>query len=110
MAAQRRDAIGNQLLHAVFLVNYHSARQRALRFSAIALIAAKHGVRGLLYVWPLALLLFVNFSGVWVLLRLFLLTTAVGAWFRFIYGAVRDDYARHVRDRLLEPGALWRML
>lgn len=110
MAAQRRDEIGNELLRAVFLVNYHSARQRALRVSAIALMAAKHGVRGLLYVWPLVFLLFVDFTGAWELLRVLLIIAAVGAWFRFIYGAVRDDYARHVRDRLLEPGALWRML
>ncbi len=102
MASQRGAEIGNELLRAVFLANYHSGRQRALRVSAIALIAAKHGVRGLLYVWPLALLLFVDFSGAWVLLRLTLIIAAVGAWFRFIYGSVRDDYARHVRDRLLE--------
>ena len=110
MATQRRDAIGNELVRAVFLVNYHSGRQRTLRAGAIALIAAKHGVRGLLYVWPLALLLFVDFSGVWVLLRILLIVAAVAAWFRFIYGSVRDDFARHVRDRLLEPGSLWRML
>ncbi len=81
-----------------------------MRVGAIALIAAKHGIRGLLYVWPLVLLLFVDSPGVWVLLRLILIVAAVGAWLRFIYGSVRDDYARHVRDRLLEPGALWRVL
>ena len=110
MVLQRRDEIGNELLRAVFLVNYHSGRQRVLRVSAIALIAAKHSVRGLLYVWPLVLLLFVDFHGGWKLLRLLLIIAAVGAWFRFIYASVRDDYARHVRDRLLKPGALWRML
>jgi hypothetical protein len=110
MASQRGDEIGNELLRAVFLANYHSGKQRALRIGAVVLIAAKHGVRGLLYVWPLALLLFVDFAGPWVLLRLILIVAAVGAWFRFIYGSVRDDYARHVRDRLLEPEALWRML
>lgn len=110
MASQRRAEIGNELVRAVFLANYRSGRQRALRLSAVALIAAKHGIRGLLYVWPLALLLFVEFTGPWVLLRLLLIVAAIAAWFRFIYGSVRDDYARHVRDRLLEPGALWRML
>ncbi len=110
MALQPGDEIGNELLRAVFLVNYRSGKQRALRAGAIALIAAKHGLRGLLYVWPLVLLLFVNFTGVWVLLRLILISAAAGAWFRFIYGSVRDDYARHVRDRLLDPGALWRVL
>ena len=110
MVAQRGEEIGNELLRAVFLANYHSTRQRALRAGAIALIAAKHGVRGLLYVWPLALLLLVDFTGAWELLRLLLIIAALGAWFRFIYGSVRDDYARHVRGRLLEPGTLWRIL
>ncbi|MHB8473307.1 MAG: hypothetical protein ACYDC8_10815 [Gammaproteobacteria bacterium] len=97
------------LQHAVFLVNYHSARQRALRCSALLLITAKHGVRGLLYVWPLALLLFIPFSGPWRLLRVVLIAAAIGAWFRFIYGAVRDDYGRHACNRLLKPAALWKM-
>lgn len=110
MASQRGDEIGNELLRAVFLANYHSGKQRALRVSAIALIAAKHGVRGLLYVWPLVLLLFVDFAGAWQMIRLVLLLAATGAWFRFIYGSVRDDYARHVRGRLLKPGALLHML
>ena len=108
--AQQQHEIGNELVRAVFLANYRSARQRALRAGAIALIAAKHGVRGLLYVWPLAVLLLVDFPGAWELLRVLLIIAAVGAWFRFIYGSVRDDYARHVRDRLLEPGMLWRVL
>lgn len=110
MTSQRSGEFGNELVRAVFLANYHSGSQRALRVAAVALIAAKHGVRGLLYVWPLALLLFVDFSGAWVLLRLMLIVAAAGAWFRFIYGSVRDDYARHVRGCLLKPGALWRML
>lgn len=110
MPVQRGHEIGNELLRAVFLANYHSGRQRALRVSAVALISAKHGVRGLLYVWPLAFLLFVEFSGAWVLLRLLLIVAAVAAWFRFIYGSVRDDYARHVRGRLLATGMIWRML
>lgn len=110
MVAQRGNELGNELMRAVFRVNYQSARQRALRVSAVALITAKHGVRGLLYVWPLAVLLFVDFPGSWELLRLLLIVAAVGAWFRFIYGSVRDDYARHARGRLLEPRSLWRML
>ena len=104
------DNIDNDLERAVFLAEYASARQRGLRLAAMVLIAAKHGVRGLLYVWPLVILLFVDFPGLWNLLRLLLIGLAVAAWFRFIYGSVRDDYARFVSNTLLEPGGLRRVL
>jgi hypothetical protein len=107
---RRLEEIDNDLERAVFLTHYNSARQRLLRAAAAALIAAKHGLRGLLYVWPLTLLLFIGFPGIWDLLRLFLLGAAVVAWFRFIYGSVRDDYARFVRGVLLRPAGLRRVL
>jgi hypothetical protein len=110
MATRRLDDFNHGLQRAVFLANYRSTGQRALRYVAIVLIATKHGIRGLLYVWPLVLLLFVDFSGAWVLLQLTLVIAAVAAWFRFIYASVRDDYGRHVRDRLIDVAALWRML
>jgi hypothetical protein len=34
---------------------------------------------------------------------------AVAAWFRFIYGSVRDDYQRFLAGVLLEPAALKRV-
>ncbi|HFD81320.1 MAG TPA: hypothetical protein ENK05_13150, partial [Gammaproteobacteria bacterium] len=83
----------NELQRAVFLARYNDRRQRALRLAAVLLIAAKHGLRGLLYVWPLAILLLVDFPGAWNLLRLALVALALAAWSRFIYGSVRDDYA-----------------
>jgi hypothetical protein len=107
---RRLEDIENDLERAVFLANYNSARQRLLRAAATALIAAKHGMRGLLYVWPLTLLLFIDFPGIWNLLRVFLLGAAVAAWFRFIYGSVRDDHARFVRGVLLRPAELRRIL
>lgn len=95
---------------AVFLANYNTLRQRLLRMAAVGLITAKHGLRGLLYVWPLTLLLFIEMPGAWYWLRITLLVLAIGAWFRFIYGSVRDDYARFVRGYLLEPAGLRRVL
>ena len=95
---------------AVFLANYNTLRQRLLRVAAVGLITAKHGLRGLLYVWPLTLLLFIEMPGAWYWLRIALMVLAVAAWFRFIYGSVRDDYARFVRGRLLESAALKRVL
>ena len=77
----------------------------AVSLAAALLITAKHGVRGLLYVWPLTILLFVDFQGAWNTLRIVLVLLAVAAWFRFIYGSVRDDYARFVDGILFEEGA-----
>ncbi|MGB5300943.1 MAG: hypothetical protein WBN08_08075 [Thiogranum sp.] len=110
MKQKRFDAIENDLERAVFLARYDSGRQRSLRFSATLLIAAKHGLRGLLYVWPLVILLFVDFPGIWNGLRLLLLGLGVAAWFRFIHRSVRDDYTRFVAGVLFEPGELRRIL
>jgi len=107
---KRLGEIENDLERAVFRARYDSRRQRSLRLSATLLIAAKHGLRGLLYVWPLVILLFVDFSGIWNGLRLLLLGLGVVAWFRFIHKSVRDDYARFVAGALLEPGDLRRIL
>jgi len=107
---KRFDEIENDLERAVFLARYDSGRQRSLRFSATLLIAAKHGLRGLLYVWPLVILLFVDFPGIWNGLRLLLLGLGVAAWFRFIHRSVRDDYTRFVVGVLFEPGELRRIL
>lgn len=110
MKQKRFDAIENDLERAVFLARYDSGRQRSLRFSATLLIAAKHGLRGLLYVWRLVILLFVDFPGIWNGLRLLLLGLGVAAWFRFIHRSVRDDYTRFVAGVLFEPGELRRIL
>jgi hypothetical protein len=107
---KRIDEIENDLERAVFLARYNSRRQRSLRFTAILLIAAKHGLRGVLYVWPLVILLFVDFSGIWNGLRLLLLGLGVAAWFRFIYRSVYDDYVRFVAGILLQPDELRRIL
>ena len=107
-AAQLRQLtdIDNDLERAVFLAHYRSARQRLLRIAAVLIIVARHGLRGLLYVWPLTLLVFVDFPGVWDAIRLVLLVLATAAWSRFVYGSVRDDYKRFIGDRLLVPASL----
>lgn len=101
---RRLADIDNELERAVFAARYNSPRQRVLRLAATLMIAAKHGLRGLLYVWPLAILVFVEFPGAWNLLRLLLIVLAGAAWFRFIYGSVRDDYVRFIDGELFEQG------
>lgn len=110
MQRKRLSEIDNELERAVFLAHYHSAQQRLLRVVAALLIVAKHGLRGLLYVWPLTILLLVDFQGAWDVIRLLLAGLAVAAWFRFVYGSVRDDYARFVGGTLLERRTLRRVL
>lgn len=100
------EAIDNDLERAVFMARYQSARQRVLRVTAVLIIVARHGLRGLLYVWPLTLLVFVDFPGAWDVLRLVLLVLATAAWSRFVYGSVRDDYQRFIGGRLLVPASL----
>ncbi len=106
---KRLDTINNELERAVFMASYNSSRQRLIRMAGVLLIVAKHGLRGLLYVWPLTLLLFVELPGAWDSLRLVLAGLAIAAWFRFIYGSVRDDYQRFFSGVLLEPAALKRV-
>jgi len=103
------DAINNELERAVFMARYNSSRQRLIRAAGALLIISKHGLRGLLYVWPLTLLLFVELPGLWDSLRLVLMGLAVAAWFRFIYRSVHDDYQRFLAGVLLEPAALRRV-
>jgi hypothetical protein len=107
---KRLNAINNELERAVFLARYNSLRQRLIRSAGALLITAKHGLRGLLYVWPLTLLLFVELPGFWDSLRLILLALAVAAWSRFIYGSVRDDYRRFLSGALLQANELKRVL
>jgi hypothetical protein len=107
---RRLQDIHDELERAVFIVNYNAPRQRILRLAAAALIVVRHSLRGLLYVWPLTLLLFVDLPGAWQWLRIILGLLAVGAWFRYVYGSVRDDYTRFVCGCLLVPARLRHML
>jgi len=106
MSNDAADKFEHELEHAVFLSLYNSSKQRLLRLSGITLITAKHGVRGLLYVWPLTLLAFVALPGYWDALRLVLLLLAGAAWSRFIFASVRDDYRRFLKNRILELSKL----
>jgi len=98
--------IDNDLERAVFMAQYRSSRQRLLRSAAVLILIARHGLRGLLYVWPLTLLVFVDFPGAWDSIRLLLIVLATAAWSRFVYGSVRDDYQRFIDSRLLAPASL----
>ncbi|HHH43602.1 MAG TPA: hypothetical protein ENK49_05640, partial [Gammaproteobacteria bacterium] len=61
--------MSSELQQAVFRARYNSGQQRLIRLAGVLLIVAKHGLRGLLYVWPLTLLVFVDFPGAWDSIR-----------------------------------------
>ena len=104
------DDLEHELEKAIFSSLYNSPRQRLYRLLGAALIAGKHGLRGLLYVWPLALLIFIELPGYWIWLKFALLILAGGAWFRFVFGSVRDDYTRFIQNRILQFKQLHRVL
>ena len=102
--------IEHELERAIFRSLYHSGKQRFLRLSSIALIAGKHGLRGLLYVWPLTLLIFIELPGYWAWLKLILVTLAAAGWLRFVYRSVKEDYGRFVQGKLLASSKLFKVL
>ena len=102
--------IEHELERAIFLSLYQSLGQRLLRVLGITLMIAKHGLRGLLYVWPITLLIFIDFPGYWQWLKVILLILAIAAWSRFIFASVRDDYKRFLKDQILEITKLHKVL
>jgi len=102
--------IKHELERAIFRSLYDSGKQRLLRLSSIGLIATKHGLRGLLYVWPLTLLIFVELPGYWSWLKLILISLAAAGWLRFVYRSVKEDYGRFVLGKLLELSKIFKVL
>ena len=102
--------IEHELERAIFQSLYNSGKQRSLRLACIGLIAAKHGLRGLLYVWPLTLLIFIELPGYWSWLKLVLVSLAVAGWLRFVYRSVKEDYGRFVQGTILEPSKIFKVL
>lgn len=102
--------IEHELERAIFLSLYNTSKQRFLRLLSIVLIAVKHGLRGLLYVWPLTLLIFIELPGYWVWFKLILISLAVVAWLRFVYRSVKEDFGRFVQGKLLQTSTIFKVL
>jgi len=96
----------------VFLALYNSRRQRLRRGNARVILGIKHGVRGILFSWPLYLLPL----AVWLLrapiLPLILLLLLPGAYISgmILRRGVREDYARLVEGHILRAGYPGRLL
>jgi len=109
---KRLTDIRNDFERSVFLALYTSPRQRLHRAIACLLLGFKHGLRGILFSWPLYLLPL----AAWLLQARYLPLIAVlllpgvvisGAILR---RGVHEDYARLVDGTILRPGYPARIL
>jgi hypothetical protein len=109
---KRLADIRNDFERGVFLAVYHSPRQRLRRVIARVLLGLKHGLRGLLFSWPLyllplsATLLRTDYLPLIVLLLLPGLALSGVILLR----GIREDYARLVSGCILQPGYPTRLL
>jgi len=102
----------DELTRAVFDAAYHSRPQRSRRVLFGALLVVKHILRGLLFSWPLYLLSLAGLAlpGQYAWAFLLLLIPAVWVSGHILKKGLREDYAAHVRGRLLELRDLRRVV
>lgn len=106
------DDSADDLRQQVFLSVYGSAEQRRRRRIATALLIAKHVLRGVVFSWPLYLLLVAAFflPLVQALLLLAFVIPAIGVSFYILGKGVREDYRARVAGKVHEKGYLRRIL
>jgi hypothetical protein len=111
-ATKRLSDIRDEFERGVFLSIYNSPRQRIHRAAARTILGIKHGLRGILFSWPLYLLPL----AVWLLqarhLPLILLLLLPGLLISgvILRRGVRADYARLVEGFILRSGYPLRLL
>jgi hypothetical protein len=109
---RRLADIRNEFERGVFLAVYNSPRQRLYRLLARIILGCKHGLRGLLFSWPLYLLPL----AAWLLqarylpLLLVLLLPGIYISGTILLRGVREDYGRLVKGAILRPGYPGRLL
>ena len=102
------DNIHNRFERGVCQAIYASAEQRQRRYAIIAALSLKHGLRGLLFSWPLYLMGLAAFAlpGKYsYLLSLFLLP-GIYISIAILRGGLKEDYNRYVKNIILRPDAL----
>lgn len=111
-ASKHLADIRNDFERGVFMSVYNSRRQRAHRTCARIILGIKHGLRGVLFSWPLYLLPL----AAWVLQTRYLPVIAVlllpGLYLSgmILRRGVREDYARYVDGFILRRGYPGRLL
>ena len=94
----------DEFTRAVFDAAYQSRTQRYRRLLFGALLAVKHILRGLLFSWPLYLLSLAGLAlpGQYAWAFLLLLIPAVWVSGFILKKGLSEDFAAHIRGRLLE--------
>jgi hypothetical protein len=113
LAPHKRPAKPNhELVAAVFRSVYSSREQRHRRQLAALLLAAKHALRGLLFSWPLYLMVYAGFHAD-VPINVFLWALGipgVAISFFILARGIREEYRNRVAERLISRADLMRML
>jgi len=102
----------HELAQAVFHSVYSSREQRRRRWLATLLLVTKHTLRGLLFSWPLYLLVVAGFytdRPVNVLLWA-LGVPGIALSVAILARGIREEYRTRIADRLLKQGDLLRVL
>ncbi|MGD2056086.1 MAG: hypothetical protein PVJ15_04710 [Gammaproteobacteria bacterium] len=109
---KRLADIRNDLERGVFLAVYHSRAQRIHRAIACALLGLKHGLRGILFSWPLYLLPLAAWllQVTWLPVIAALLMPGLLISGMILRRGVHADYARLVDGWILRPGYPGRLL
>jgi hypothetical protein len=100
---KRLPAVPTEFEAGIFMAAYGSAQQKRRRALALALLAVKHTLRGLLFSWPAYVLALAAFHSTHAhaLAFLLLLIPALLLSAVILARGVRDDYRSRVRHVLL---------
>jgi hypothetical protein len=102
----------NDLESAVFHAVYNSFEQRRLRLMAIILLGLKHGLRGIVFSWPLYFIALLPFllpdeAGWWIVLFVFPALAVSGY---ILLKGVREDYMELIVGQILKANKLINIL
>ena len=104
--SKRLCDIDNALERAIFLAIYKANKQRMRRKKAAVLLVLKHGLRGLIFSWPLYLLPIAAFalSGQYKYIFIIFLIPAMYVSALILKKGIVEDYKHFVVDRILNDG------
>lgn len=104
--------IDNAFERGVFTALYNSRKQRYYRLLAVVTLSLKHALRGILFSWPLYLLVMAALvvPGRPVIVFILLLLPGVYVSWTILYRGVSEDYAQLVDGYLLSDGFVGRLL
>jgi len=97
--------INTEFERAVFIAVYRSRVQRQRRLVAKLVLIIKHGLRGVIFLWPVYVLVVALMFLPWMQERmLYLLALVPGmlVWFYIYVRGARLDYYQSVHERILD--------